>query len=615
MQAILIKLKTIRHLGLVNILVVIFYRLRIRFGIHAVCRISGKIPNGPYFNKSNLPISGLPTVSDWNDSLSLFSNIRIPLDKKIPEWLTNPITGNTFNFPLNPWWKISDFDVNVGDIKLIWELSRMDWVLALAQRVRNGDDYALVKLNGWLADWLDSNRPYLGPNWKCGQEASIRVIHLFCAAMILGQDKHSLPALQELIKLHLRRIAPTIDYAIAQNNNHGTSEAAALFIGGAWLCYQGEKEGRKWEKVGRRWLEDRAKKLIAGDGSFSQYSLNYHRMALDTFSIVEICRKRFDKPPFSSLFYTKSALLTSWLYQMISSISGDGPNLGANDGARLLPLTDSDYRDYRPSVHLAMALFKDCRAYQESGLWNLHLSWLDISEQTHKPPCFFDCNYDEGGYKILRVENANVFFRFPRFSFRPSQADALHVDLWVDGHNILADAGTLSYNSSPDMTWYFSGTVSHNTIEFDGRDQMPKLGRFLFGNWLKTKSFKPINRSDTNARCSAGYFDFKGVQHFREVILSPKSLCVIDEVSGFDEKAILRWRLPNGIWNVENAASGVTVSGEHGILTVNSDVAVSSANLVEGWKSLYYLEKTAATVLEIEINRNGKLTTMYKWFS
>ena len=75
-----------------------------------------------------------------------------------------------------------------GDIKLIWEQSRMDWVLAFAQRARNGDQKSLGRLNTWLVHWLEKNPPYFGANWKCGQEASIRVIHLCCAALILGQE-------------------------------------------------------------------------------------------------------------------------------------------------------------------------------------------------------------------------------------------------------------------------------------------------------------------------------------------------------------------------------------------------------------------------------------------
>lgn len=614
-QSIIIRLKTIWSLGLVNIYVVLLHRIKVKFGLYSVCKISSYNSRGSFFTKSNLQISSLPTVSGWDDALILFSNIQIPCNKNPPNWLSNAVTGQSFNVPLEPWWKISDFDENIGDIKLIWELSRMEWVLAFAQRARNGNEYALVKLNSWLADWVESNPSYLGPNWKCGQEASIRVIHLFCASMILGQESKSSPALQELVKLHLRRISPTISYAIAQNNNHGTTEAAALFIGGAWLFSQGIQEGVKWEQIGRRWLENRVKELISEDGSFSQYSLNYHRMLLDTLSVAEICQKRLKRLPFSDSFYLKASLSTSWLYQMISATSGDGPNLGANDGTRLMPLTDSDYRDYRPSVQLAMALFQNCKAYEKSGIWDTHLFWLNVKKPIKKAPFISDCNYDHGGYKILRFANASVFFRFPRFSFRPSQADALHVDLWVKGHNLLADAGTFSYNSTPDTAWYFSGTISHNTIEFDGRDQMPKLGRFLFGNWLKTKSFKPVTRCNTNVRCSAGYFDFKGVKHFREIILGSKSLCVIDEVSGFKEKAILRWRLPSGSWTLETAPSVVTVTGAHGILTVNTDVDILNSNLVEGWTSMYYLQKTSVTVLEVEINKSGNLKTIYEWIS
>ena len=67
-----------------------------------------------------------------------------------------------------------------------------------------------------------------------------------------------------------------------------------------------------------------------------------------------------------------------------------------------------------------------------------------------------------------------------RFRFRPSQADAMHVDLWVKDQNLLSDAGTYSYNTDARWLKYFPGTQSHNTVQFDDRDQMPRLGRFLF---------------------------------------------------------------------------------------------------------------------------------------
>ena len=71
-----------------------------------------------------------------------------------------------------------------------------------------------------------------------------------------------------------------------------------------------------------------------------------------------------------------------------------------------------------------------------------------------------------------------LFFAIQNSVIGPSQADAMHVDLWVNGKNLLVDAGSYSYNTNTGLSDYFNGTASHNTVQFDDRDQMPKLGRF-----------------------------------------------------------------------------------------------------------------------------------------
>ena len=174
---------------------------------------------------------------------------------------------------------------------------------------------------------------------------------------------------------------------------------------------------------------------------------------------------------------------------MVAPASGDGPNLGANDGARLLQFTDSDYRDYRPSVQLGMALFLDRSVYSGKGLGTHQLAWLGVSESDGDAPIYTDCDYDDGGYKILRAGETSLILRYPKFRYRPGQSDALHIDLWFRGTNLLGDAGSYSYYSKPDLSEYFSGTIAHNTVQFDDRDQMPRLSRFLFGGWLKTNFF------------------------------------------------------------------------------------------------------------------------------
>ena len=416
-----------------------------------------------------------------------------------------------------------------------------------------------------------------------------------------------------MIVLHLKRIAPTIHYAIGQQNNHGTSEAAALFIGGSWLNKLGLKEGSVWEKKGRYWLENRIKRLVSNDGSFSQYSLNYHRMLLDTISFTEVWRQRLGLRKFSEELYKKSSSATLWMYQMISKENGEGPNFGANDGTRLLPLSNSSYRDYRPSVQLAMVLFNGHYAYRNEGILKNQLAWLDVKARELKPPRYEDCDFQDGGFAILRNKETNLFINYPNFKFRPSQADVLHIDLWVNDKNLLSDAGSYSYNSNPDLSWYFSGTASHNTIQFDGRDQMPKISKFLFSNWLKLFSIRPLTKKNNELTFSAGYKDYLGAKHIRDISLGDKSLKVTDCVSGFKDKAILRWRLNDSDWFIDKINKGIKVSDSIHTLSITSDVLFSDVKLTEGWESLYYLQRRPVTVLEIEVKDPGLLYSTYTW--
>ena len=57
------------------------------------------------------------------------------------------------------WYKMADFDPDLGDIKPIWDLSRMDWVVPLSQQSKKGDKEALKILNIWLNDWKLKNPP------------------------------------------------------------------------------------------------------------------------------------------------------------------------------------------------------------------------------------------------------------------------------------------------------------------------------------------------------------------------------------------------------------------------------------------------------------------------
>jgi hypothetical protein len=594
----LTQARTYTRLGSGNIARLVAYRFGLKSGLHPVQRLAAPVAQPPFFRAVDAPRPKADPNRSWDDRVRWFGWHNVPLPEAPPDWFANPFSVTPQPDATRDWWRIPDF--GTGDIKGLWELSRMDWAVAWATTAACGDAPALERLNLWLADWADRNPPYKGPNWKCGQEASIRVMHLVAAAWVLGQDRTPEAGLVDLLRAHLQRIAPTMSYAIGQQNNHGTSEAAALLIGGSFLAGH-DSRADAWARKGRLWLEERAATLIEPDGSFSQYSVTYHRVMLDTYSLAEAWRRHRCLPTFSAQLRERLAAATNWLWTITDTETGDAPNIGANDGARLLQLTGTDYRDFRPSVQLAVALFRGADAFGP-GPWNRPLDWLGVEEgQTGSTSS--SQSLDKGGYHLLRNKSNLAVLRYPRFRFRPSQADALHIDLWHNGVNLLRDAGTYSYNA--EGAEWFSSTAAHNTIEFDGRDQMPRLGRFLFGDWLKAATVEPVLDDGVKASAAAAYTDARGARHHRAITLNAVSLICRDTISGKFEAACLRWRLAPGEWHIEG---DIVRNGNYSI-AIEFDGMPIPPTLGTTVESRYYLQKTEIPEISFKVNRPGILVT------
>lgn len=218
------------------------------------------------------------------------------------------------------------------------------------------------------------------------------------------------------------------------------------------------------------------------------------------------------------------------------------------------------------------------------------------------------------GLQVLRKGNIAIYICYPSFRFRPSQADALHVDLWLDSNNLLRDAGSYSYNTELKWLNYFNGTASHNTVQFDDRDQMPRISRFLFGNWLKTSRLETLIEDTEAVRFGAGYQDSWGAMHFRRIKLRSDLLIVEDEIAGFAKKAVLRWRLSPGEWRLESSGNNnFLVTSDMVTIAVQTTMTILRCAVVDGWEYRHYLEKTTVPVLELEVYQPGTLTTKVTW--
>ena len=161
-----------------------------------------------------------------------------------------------------------------------------------------------------------------------------------------------------LLKMHIDRIATTTFYAKGQENNHGISEGIALYLGGKLIADHTKlKKYKLIHNKGLKLIENRIKRLILEDGTFSQYSIVYHRMVLDMFSLLELIRKKWSLLPFTDRFYENIEKATIWYESLIDPESGGAPNMGGNDGTYLFNLDDQSYQDFRPTLSLVSAAF------------------------------------------------------------------------------------------------------------------------------------------------------------------------------------------------------------------------------------------------------------------
>ena len=598
-------LRTAARLGYQKVFAVMTHKLLLKARIHPSIRLRAKFTMSPLFPAVIQIPAGqrVPTKKVEDSELILFGWL-VEKYTEVPDWFRNVISDDTHSHTKTPWWLLADFDEQYRDIKGLWELSRFDWLIAMAQRAMLGESAEQQRLNAWLVDWMKNNPPYIGPNWKCGQEAGIRVIKVCCVYLMQGPSAQASESLLAFIELHLNRIYATRYYALGQSNNHATTESAALYVGGELLASEGIDIGRKLSDAGWHGLEICANKLIEADGSFSQYSVNYHRFALDTYSFVSAWNaQRPNARRFSNAALARLQKMTLWLVSLIEP-NGRISNIGANDGALLLPMTSLPFDDFRASVQLASTVFLQACAIEEEGEWDQALFWLHLSRPSEHLDPFRNgvMLFDDGGYALSRNARASVILKYPRFNHRPSQCDALHCDVWLDGANIARDAGSYLYNSPKNDHEYFSGTAAHNTIEFDGSEQMPRISKFLFGAWL-TGDEATAKIEGSCLKTSAGYRISGGPQHKRSLALSPERLVCEDEIDGFKKYAILRWRLNEDAYRIQDN----TVRGEKFLMSFSGSAQFGPLKIVNGYESRFYGQKTALQVVEIRISTPGSI--------
>lgn len=409
----------------------------------------------------------------------------------MPDWFVNPVTGETAPSDIH-FSRINEF--GYGDVKAIWEISRFGFVFDLARAyARTGDERCAQRFWDLFSDWVDKNPPYQGVNWKCGQESGLRMI-----AVVFGyftfRHLSSFSGKQANMLMHFLaatgfRIERQIQYAISQKNNHGVSEAVALWTLG--VLFPNLKRAEAWKKKGTEVLADLCDELIYDDGGFSQHSANYHRLLLHLIAWT-IMLARVNQIELPKSIHTRFEVATQFIYQLLDQKTGRVPRYGNDDGSLLFPLSCCEYQDYRPVVNLCLAIISQ-KTHFGRGPWDEDLLWFGLDQlpeatTAEKEQKAAVVSMASAGCHIIRGTGSFVFIRAGSFVHRPTQLDMMHVDVWAGGNNIALDPGTYSYNAPgiwQDIPFARSGF--HNSITVDGKEFAKKLSKFLFAPWPECK--------------------------------------------------------------------------------------------------------------------------------
>lgn len=533
-----------------------------------------------------------------------------------PDWFQGVTPGTHWRSDVH-WSRLPDLSPDLGDIKYVWEISRFGWVYGLARAwAATGDERYPEAFWRLTESWLDANQPEMGPHWRCAQEMALRSMAwsfgLYAFRSCISTTPNRVARLIKNMWYHACHIEKVHWYAAnCVRNNHAISEAAGLFSIGTLFPFL--PHAKQWQGYGAAGLARELGWQVYRDGAYVQHSMNYARFVAQicTWVIRVAAVNRVDLP---NRVTESAGQLLKFLVAQQDACSGRLPNYGSNDGALILPLSSSDYLDYRPSLGALSLALGEGRLYPP-GPWDEEAAWLcgpgSLGQQAPtKPEAATSTGFPEGGYYTLQGQGTSGFIRCATLRHRPAHADMLHLDVSYSGHNVLVDPGTYSYNVKPPWPAYFAGTAAHNTVTVDGRDQMRKGPRFMWLNWTRARVLE-FTEWNGRVRFSGEHSAYAPICHRRTVVLDQDTYLVLDEMTGGDREHDFRLHWLLNDFEVELREDGAIVhlpTGDHRHLRIAvSGPAGGTANWARaqegpkprGWQSLRYGEKTPAWSMEM----------------
>jgi hypothetical protein len=412
---------------------------------------------------------GLPGVSPSRDQMLAAADAAIarrvdllgsgPIELLLPvDWSRDFVSGRRWPRGYAP--RIDYVDGKGGDVKIPWELSRLQWLLPAGQAFQfTGDERYAESVRDTIVDW-DEGNPYAWTvNWSVAMEPALRTIALSWLVGALGK---SVAWRDDAFRLRLLRMLWLHgDYVIRHlerseiNGNHFTADAAGLVFAGLLL---GES---RWADEGWSLLVQELPRQVHPDGVDFEASSAYHRLVCELFLLPALYREQVDLDV-PAPYRERVAAMTRFT-AAITGPDGLVPLWGDADDARALPLDLSPVNDHRYLLELVGVDPTPRRsvAFPDSGVYVLARS---------RDHVVIDCGMvglaGRGGH---------------------GHNDCLSFEATLDGTKVVTDAGSYVYSGSPEWRNRFRATAAHNTPLVDDEEQ----NRIPESLWLLENDAKP----------------------------------------------------------------------------------------------------------------------------
>jgi hypothetical protein len=407
-----------------------------------------------------------------------FGHLQIQVDDP-PQWFTDYAAHK--DLPTGrPGFHLNHRNLPAGaDIKVVWELSRWQPLVRLAQAAWVlGDRHAGEQCLAWLEHWRRQNPAFIGWNWTSALESGIRLINLAWIDGLLtaaGADGASLDALRR------RLVPPHLWYTWRHRsfgssaNNHLLGELAGLVVASVrWPSMV--PWGAPLPEL-QRLFEAEILAQFAPDGGNREQALNYQ---LFSWELAWHARSALAAAGQSLSPATEERLRRAADFFVTTQVVEDAWDYGDSDSATVTPL----FAD-------------ECRATAEWYKWfaeapaspALHW-WLGEPPEPIQPPACVRAGEDwlvfpDSGQAVCWSGDWQARLDLSPLGYLSTAAhghlDALHLSLWLDGVALVIDPGTGAYYGDVRLRAWLASWDAHNGPHSGSVDFPRRLGPFLWG--------------------------------------------------------------------------------------------------------------------------------------